>query len=87
MIKIKLSLLIVVFFSLAACNKTKEKCTAKIIERKLLNDSMLQIRYIYKVADNVFEDSIKTINKNIPSDTIYILYTIQNPKEHTANFP
>ncbi|MBX2932230.1 MAG: hypothetical protein KF781_09820 [Chitinophagaceae bacterium] len=85
--KTKLILIAITIISAIACNTNKQQCKAKITERKVLNDSLIQISYAYKVSDKIFEDSLQTKNIIINSDSITILFSSKNPKEHTTQMP
>ncbi len=86
--KISLILFILGNIVLIACNSSSTKnCKAKIIERKALNDSMIQLRYAYKISENTFEDSIQTKNIIINTDSITVHFSSQNPKIHTVDLP
>ncbi|MCZ2222628.1 MAG: hypothetical protein LC122_03250 [Chitinophagales bacterium] len=74
-------------FFFTACSSNNQKCKAKIIERKAINDSTIQIRYNYVVSDKVFDDSLQTKNKIINSDSLIINFSSENPQNHTVDIP
>ena len=79
--------IILVVFGITSCTTNTKECNATIIERKLMNDSMLQLVYSYEAKGEKFIDSFTTNNKKIFSDSVIVQYTAENPKENKLHIP
>ncbi|GMV78054.1 MAG: hypothetical protein AMXMBFR79_11870 [Chitinophagaceae bacterium] len=79
--------IILVAFAITSCNTNTKECNATIIERKQMNDTMLQLVYTYEAKGEKFMDSITTNNKKILSDSVIVQYTAENPKENKLHIP
>jgi hypothetical protein len=74
-------------FFYISCNKNQQTIKALIVERKTDRDSLLTIIYTYEVKGKFYIDSIKMKNKIIISDTVTLVFSEKNPKEHQLQLP
>jgi hypothetical protein len=70
----------------SACSTDHYETKAKIIERKMLQDNELMIRYSFKAGNQVIIDSVRTKNKVIPHDSLRVIYSPSDPGKNTLKF-
>lgn len=75
--------MLLVFFG---CTADHYETKAKIVERKMLPDSQLLIRYSFRAGDRTFTDSVRTRNKVIPHDSLRVIYSASDPGKNTLKF-
>jgi hypothetical protein len=80
------SLLVMLIVAAFGCNADSYEAKAKIIERKVLADSQLLIRYSFLAAGKTITDSVQMQNKIIP-DTLTVVYSSSHPEKNTLKFP
>ena len=71
---------------LYSCSADHYETRARIIERRLLPDSQLLIKYSFVAGTQVVTDSVRTRNRIIPHDSILVRYSPDNPKKNTLRF-
>jgi len=80
-------LLSVAILLFAACKNEKKEVPGKITERKTLPGNKLMISYSFLVDGQLHTDSVEINNKNLPSDSVIVEYTAENPKESNLRIP
>lgn len=73
MIKTAEKLLLLSIF-LFACRSKTTTASAKITERKFVNDSSIQITYSYLFEKQYFTDSLIVKNNNLSTDSLKITF-------------
>jgi hypothetical protein len=75
---------VILYFTLLSCN-AKHETTATVIERRILPDSQLMIRYSFIVENKTIIDSVRTENRII-SDSLKVIYSASDPSNNTLKF-
>lgn len=70
-----------------ACKSNFTSTNANIIQRKLLNDSVLRVNYTYTALGKLYEDSLEIRNKMVVLDTVPLLFSEKNPQIHNLQMP
>jgi hypothetical protein len=69
-----------------SCSADHYEAKAKIIERRVLEDNSLLIKYTFKAGDKIITDSVQTKNRVIPHDSIKVSYSASDPGNNTLVF-
>jgi hypothetical protein len=72
--------------TLAGCTADHYETKAKIVERKMLQDGRLMIRYSFAAGKQTILDSVRTSNKVIPHDSLRVVYSSSDPRKNTLKF-
>ncbi len=72
-----------------ACNgpAAKQKGMACITERKTLAGGKLLMKYHFKHAGGLMQDSVEIANKVVPQDSVSVVFSVQNPAENQLQLP
>lgn len=73
-------------FVFVACKNNIQKTTATIIERRFINDSTIKVAYTYNIDGKNYIDSTEVKNKNIVSDTVFVIYSNDKPPKVQIDF-
>jgi hypothetical protein len=84
--KISLNILVLLTFSLIACN-SKQTATANIFERREVEENKLMIKYAFTVEGKSITDSTIIDNKILNSDSVSVTYDPSNPSENSIQLP
>lgn len=69
-------------FASAACNtKTSISTQAHIFERKVLDNGKLMVYCVYKLGNNLINDSIMVENKVLPLDSVTVQFSYNNSSD------
>ena len=80
--KFSLTILVLLTSSLIACN-SKQTATAKIFERREVEENKLMIKYAFNVEGRSITDSTIIDNKILNSDSVSVTYDPANPSENS----
>ncbi len=82
----KTFLLIFSVIAIISCSADHYEAKAKIIERRVLDDNSLLIKYSFLAGDKLIIDSVKTKNRVIPHDSLDVSYAVSDPANNTLKF-
>jgi len=82
----KIHLTILLFLFIASCSPEHYETKATIIERRILEDSSLLIKYSFLAGNKTITDSVVTKNKVIPHDSLTVRYEASEPGNNTLKF-
>jgi NDP-sugar pyrophosphorylase family protein len=82
--KTYISIFVLILF--ASCNNKYDETKAKIIERKVIDENNILIKYAFIAGNKTIVDSVRTKNKVIPHDSLTVTYSASDPTKNTLKF-
>ena len=82
--KVSISVFVALLF--AACSAEHYEAKAKIIERRVVDNDNILIKYSFQAGDATIIDSVRTKNKVIPHDSLRVIYSPSDPGKNTLKF-
>ena len=83
--KVFISVIALIF--LAACSADHYEARASIIERRVIDENNILIKYSFQAGNATIIDSVRTRNKAIPHDSLKVEYSVSDPAKNTLKFP
>ena len=80
--------LIISFIALLSCHQNRQKqAIARITERRRDANGQLVIKYRFYTGERWIDDSATVSNRVIPSDSLQLRFSPENPRENCLELP